>query len=124
MVFGHDRLLEFGAGFDRGGEGLVEVVEPVFDLGPHRNGLLDVGDLRLEDREALIDDGSSFELLALPACGVFGQRGGRAFTDEGATVEGAEGERSDRAGEGLNRLIRVECYFSHNVNRYEVIRYV
>ena len=75
MVFGHDRLLEFGAGFDRRGEGLVEVVEPVFDLGPHRDGLLDVGDLRLEDREAVVDDRSSFELLALPACGVFGQRG-------------------------------------------------
>ena len=113
MVFGHDRLLEFGAGFDRRGEGLIEVVEPVFDLGPHRDGLLDVGDLRLEDREAVVDDRSSFELVALPACGVFGQRRGRAFADEGATVEGSEGERSDRAGEGLNRLIRVEGYFSH-----------
>ena len=114
MVFGHDRLLEFGAGFDRRGEGLVEVVEPVFDLGPHRDGLLDVGDLRLEDREAVINDGSSFELVALPACGVFGQRRGRAFADEGATVEGSEGERSDRAGEGLNRLIRIESYTCHN----------
>ncbi len=99
MVFGHDRLLEFGAGFDRRGEDLIEVVEPVFDLGPHRDGLLDVGDLGLEDREAVINDGSSFGLLALPACGVFGQRGACAFADEGATVEGAEGERSDRAGE-------------------------
>ena len=86
----------------------------MFELVSHRDRFLDVGNLGLKDGEAAIDDSTLFELLTLFACGVLGKHGCGTFANEGSSVDRAEGECSDRAGEGLNRLVRVEGYFSHS----------
>ena len=92
----------------------VEAYDTVADLGAHRDSDLHVLVLGLEDSDALVDDSALFEPGTLLACGVLGELRSGSFHDEGASVEGAEGKGSERAGEGLDRLIRVESYFCHN----------
>ena len=68
----------------------------------------------MEDGEALIDDGALFEPGTLLAGRVLGEHGFGTRMDVGATMHGAESDASDGAGQGLNRLIRVECNSCHN----------
>ena len=114
IVFRHDCFLQFGGGFDVLDVLFVEVCEPVFYLRSHRYRILDVIVLRLEDRDTIVDDGALLELCALFACRVLREHGFFALEDMRVTVDGAKGHVSDCAGEGLNRLIRVEFHFSHN----------
>lgn len=72
IVLGHDPFLEFGRCFDGGCKRLVEVGETLFDLGSHRDGDLHVLVLRLENGDALVDDGTTFVQRTLFACGVLG----------------------------------------------------
>ena len=116
IVLGHDFFLQFGACFDGGRERLVEVGETLFDLGSHRDSDLHVLALGLEDGDALVDDGTPFVQGTLFACGVLGKHRIGSAEELCLAVDGAEGDVSDRAGEGLNRLIRVECYFCHCSN--------
>ena len=92
----------------------VEANDAVADFWAHVDCFLDVGDLGLEDRDALVDDSALFEQGTLLACGVLGEFRCTFSMHEGLPVSGAVGETAECAGEGLNRLIRVECNFSHN----------
>ena len=114
IVFRHDGALQFGGCFDVLDVFFVEVGEAVFDLRSHRHRLLDVLVLGLQDGDAVVDDGALFELRTLFAGRVFREHGFFALEDMRAAVDRAEGHVSECAGEGLNRLIRVECYFSHS----------
>lgn len=104
-----------------GGVFFVEVVEPVFDGASHRDGLLYVLVSGLEDGDAAVDDGALFEPCPLLARGVFRQDGCGAFVDESASVDGSESEIAECAGEGLDRRIGVECYFSHNERGFRFV---
>ena len=97
IVVRHDGLLQFGRGFDGCNVLLVEVGETAFDFGAHGYRFPDVLVLRLEDGDAVIDDGLLLKPGALFACGVFRQDGFRARGDKCATVDGAERETADRA---------------------------
>lgn len=70
IVLSHDPFLEFGRCFDVRCERLVEVGETLFDLGSHLDGDLHVLVLRLENGDALVDDGTTFVQGTLFACGV------------------------------------------------------
>ena len=114
IVSGHDCCLQFGWSFDTRREEFIESQYTVANGGSHRQCFLDVGNLFLQVHDALVDDGALAELRALLAGCVLGKDRFLGAIHEGVTVHGAEGDVSDRAGEGLNRLIRVECYFSHS----------
>jgi hypothetical protein len=74
----------------------IEAHNAVTYLGSHADRLLNIRDLRLQDVEALVDDGKLFELRTLLACGVLGQDGFGSFGDECASVERSESEGSER----------------------------
>ena len=114
IVLRHDCFLEFCASFDGRRKSLIEIPQPFFDLRSHRDCLLDVGYLRLKDIETIVDDGTLFELRPLFASGVLWEHGFGSLKGLCLTVDGTKGDRSERAGKGLNRLIRFEMYFSHD----------
>ena len=92
---------------------LIEIGEPFFDFFAHGDGLLEVLVLRLEDVDAIVDDGALLEQLPLLAGRVLGQDRFGAPEDMGSAIDSAESEVSERAGKGLDGRIRVESYFCH-----------
>ena len=114
IILGHDGALEFSGCFDVLDVLFVEIRESVFDGRSHGHRFLDVLILGLKDGDAVVDDGALFELRTLLAGRVLWEHGFFALEDMCAAVDRAEGHVSECAGEGLNRLIRVECYFSHS----------
>ena len=119
MVFRHDGFLQFGGCANVLDELLVEVPEAVFELGAHRDSHLYVFILRLQDGDTIVDDGALFEQRALLACRVLGQQGFCTLESMRAAVDGTESYVSDSAGEGLNRLIRVESDSCHNYLKFK-----
>jgi len=114
IVSGHDCGLQFGRSLDTRGQEFVKSQDSVANGGSHSERFLDVGNLFLQDRDTLVNDGALAELCSLLAGGVLRQDGFLGAIHEGMTVHGAIGDTSDRAGEGLNRLVLCECYFSHD----------
>ena len=92
----------------------IEIGEPFFDFFAHGNGLLEVLVLRLEDVDAIVDDGALLEQLPLLSGRVLGQDRFGAPEDMGSAIDSAESEVSERAGKGLDGRVRVESYFCHN----------
>ena len=74
---------------------LIEIGEPFFDFFAHGNGLLEVLVLRLEDVDAIVDDGALLEQLALLAGRVLGQDRFGALEDMCSAIDSAEGESSE-----------------------------
>ena len=86
---------------------LIEIGEPFFDFFAHGNGLLDILVLRLEDVDAIVDDGALLEQLPLLAGRVLGQDGFGAPEDMGSAIDSAESEVSERAGKGTSHSEKV-----------------
>ena len=74
---------------------LIEIGEPFFDFFAHGNGLLDILVLRLEDVDAIVDDGALLEQLPLLAGRVLGQDRFGALEDMGSAIDSAESESSE-----------------------------
>ena len=86
---------------------LIEIGEPFFDFFAHGNGLLDILVLRLEDVDAIVDDGALLEQLPLLAGRVLGQDRFGAPEDMGSAIDSAESEVSERAGKGTSHSEKV-----------------
>ena len=97
---------------------LIEIGEPFFDFFAHGNGLLEVLVLRLEDVDAIVDDGALLEQFPLLAGRVLGQDGFRTLEDMGVPVRGSESEVSERAGKGLDGLIFIKCNACHTYLKF------
>ena len=86
---------------------LIEIGEPFFDFLAHGDGLLEVLVLRLEDVDAIVDDGALLEQLPLLSGRVLGQDRFGTPEDMGSAIDSAEGESSERAGKGTSHSEKV-----------------
>ena len=86
---------------------LIEIGEPFFDFFAHGDGLLEVLVLRLEDVDAIVDDGALLEQLPLLSGRVLGQDRFGAPEDMGSAIDSAESEVSERAGKGTSHSEKV-----------------
>ena len=78
---------------------LIEIGEPFFDFF----ALV----LRLEDVDAIVDDGALLEQLPLLSGRVLGQDRFGAPEDMGSAIDSAESEVSERAGKGTSHSEKV-----------------